>query len=146
MLLPTGTVDGWLDIGQGLRLGAVRREVWAVSGANGISELKADADYFRVVLLLERPYTEVVSAISRFAEVQDMRVPFRYVAVVKAGIGARVDHWAASALGWLLELPLSDRRDLARELQELSVGKWASQQVRQIAARESKRLAKELRS
>lgn len=125
----------YVDIGYGLGLGFSRSVGWHVvtkSDSFGFVDL---VDYFRVVVLLERPYQEVVRMLAEYSKCVHGVADFPLWKIVGAGLASQTDQWAGLALNWFPELPVNEKPLLVDLLGEVVRSKWARQSTRQAAAR-----------
>jgi hypothetical protein len=128
--------EKWLlDIGHGLKVGFREPEGWRVWAKNGCFELIETMDYFRVVVLLERTYSEAKKLFDDFVNRQRIADSFPMWRVVGAGLACRSDEWASLAMNWLPELPVAEKNLLREPLMQIQHAKWASQKTRQLARR-----------
>ena len=127
-----------LDIGNGLQIGRTQSGVWQVCAKNGCFDLQETADFWRVVTLLERPYSEVDLMFKGYTEKVGAKNYFPLWKVVSAGLAFEVDQWASLALVWFPHLEQSKKVKLGGLLEEVAHSKWASQKSRQLASRYAK--------
>ena len=129
-----------LDIGYGLKIGLDKSGVWQVWAKNGRFDLKQATDFWRIVTLLERPYSEIKSIINEFTEQLGSEIRFPYYKVVSAGLTFELDHWASLALSWFSYLEHDEQIMLVNLLDELEHSNWASQKSRHLARRCAKQI------
>lgn len=128
----------YLELDYGLKLGLGDTGNWQVVTKNGAFDLSHPQEFFRVVVLLERPYAEVEKLLNEYAEAKRHSARFPLWQVVSAGLSSESDQWARLALTWVPDLPQSDRMLLVNLLDEVAHSKWASQKTRQVAERHRK--------
>ena len=129
-----------LDIGNDLQIGRAQSGLWQVWAKNGCFDLREVADFRRVVILLERPYSEVDLMFKGYAEKVSIENYFPLWKVVSAGLAFETDHWASLALIWFPHLAQDEQVKLASLLEEVERSKWASQRSRQLAKRYAKKM------
>ena len=128
----------WIDLGHELRLGVDGEGTWAVNAGSQTWPLSVPDDYYRLVILLERPYPDVSHLIDSYCAVAHRDFPIELV--VRAGLIFQSDYWADLALVWLPALSPKRRVTLADALRTVSSARWARQRTRQRANRELRRL------
>jgi hypothetical protein len=132
-----------LDIGNGLKIELKSPGIWKIVAKNGCFDLIEPADFWRVVILLERPYSEIESIFNEYVEkkigVEDR---FPYWKVVSAGLDFKIDQWASLALTWFPYLEQDKKNMLGDLLENVANSKWASQKTRQLASRYIKQMHK----
>jgi hypothetical protein len=124
-----------LKIGYGLRIGLQGTMAWQIWGKNGGFNLEETADFYRVVTLLECPYSEIESILNEYAEKVGAENRFPIWKVVAAGLAFQSDQWASLALTWFPHLGKNEQAMLFDLLKEVAHSKWASQKSRQLANR-----------
>jgi hypothetical protein len=134
----TPNESGLLDIGYGLKIGVAASAAWQVWGKSGCFKLTEISDFYRVVTLLERSYSEVESMLSDYAKRISAPSPFPLWKVVGAGLAFQSDQWASLALAWFPYLKQSEKTTLIHLLKDVAHSQWASQKNRQLADRYSK--------
>lgn len=136
------TPDGTdlLDIGYGLRIGLQGPATWQIWGKNGCFNLVETADFYRVVILLERPHAEIETILNGYAEKVGAENRFPLWRVVGAGLAFQSDQWASLALTWFPHLGQNEKVMLGGLLEEVAHSKWASQKSRQLANRYAKQI------
>lgn len=130
---PSFSEKSLLDIGYGLRIGLKGLSIWQVWAKSGCFDLTDTADFFRVVVLLERSYFEAQSVLREFAEQQNAEDQFPLWKVVGAGLASQSDQWTGLALMWVPHLPAAEKAKLESLLVDIHSAKWASQKSRQLA-------------
>lgn len=123
-----------LEISSGVRIGCSESGKWLVEAKNGVFPLQETADFWRVVVLLERKYSDVKSMFEQFAS-----SPFPYWRLVGAGLGFKTEQWASLALSWVPELQPQELLLIKSALDDVASSKWASQKSRQLADKFAKR-------
>ncbi|TXH61921.1 hypothetical protein [Piscinibacter sp.] len=129
-----------LDIGYGLKVGLKGQSVWQVWAKNGCFDLNETSDFCRVLVLLEKPYSEAKALLDGYADNQRAERGFPMWRVVDAGLACQSDQWAGLALKWLPDLPEGERGLLRDSLLQVHGAKWASQKSRQLAERYAKQI------
>jgi hypothetical protein len=129
-----------LDLQHGLRLTVDSDGRWVVLASNGNFPLRAPNDYYRLLSLLERPYADVLLTINAYREKQAISLDFPMEAIVRVAFICKSENLAKLALAWFAELPRQQRVGLTAELREIAASRWASQNTRQVAKRELKRV------
>jgi hypothetical protein len=129
-----------LDIGYGLKVGLKGQSVWQVWAKNGCADLNQTSDFLRVLVLLEKPYSEAKALLDGYADSQRAEHGFPLWRVVGAGLACQSDQWASLALRWLPDLPEGDKAQLLDLLLQVHEAKWASQKSRQLADRFAKQI------
>jgi hypothetical protein len=137
---PSSNETDLLDIGYGLRIRLKRSGIWQVLAKNGSFDLIEAADFWRVVTLLERPYSEVSSTFYEYEKKINAEYHFPYWKVVSAGLAFEVDQWASLALTWFPYLKKREKAMLVDLLDAIVHSKWASQKSRQLANRYVKQM------
>jgi hypothetical protein len=122
-----------LDIGHGLKIGLKGRSIWQVWAKHDCFDMAETNDFYRVMVLLERPYSEAESLLNDYAEKQNAEGRFPLWRVVGSGLACQSDQWASLALTWIPYLPHSEKALLQDLLMEVRRSKWASQKSRQLA-------------
>lgn len=130
------------DIGSDLRIGLKGRQTWQVWARNGCFDLVEVRDFWRVLILLERPYVEVESAINKFAAQQGAEGRFPLWKIVGVGLESQSVHWVPCALEWFPSLADEEKILLKDFLKEVRGSKWVSQKSRQLADLYLKGIAK----
>lgn len=125
--------DAMLDIGNGLRIGLKDSAAWFVQAKNGSFDLGETVEFTRVLVLLERPYSEAQLLLKELSDRQNAEHQFPLWKVVCAGLDIQSDQWASLALTWVPSLPVSEQALLEGSLMSLRTSKWASQKSRQLA-------------
>jgi hypothetical protein len=132
-----------LEIKDGIYLG-IDKGFWAILAKGGvICQMEKEADFFRVISLLESPFSETVDLIESFRRLHQVELAFPFDSLVKTGLNCMSDYWAGLALSWLKEMPPQIKKKLLNEITEVSRAKWASQKTRMVAKRELKVLSKQ---
>ena len=131
---------GLLEIGYGICIGLKEPATWQACGKNGCFNLTTMDDFYRVLILLERPYFEVEPLLSGYAEKIHAEIYFPLWKVVGAGLTCQSDQWARLALNWFPCLEQVEKTRLLALLDKVAHSKWASQKSRQLADRYAKQL------
>ena len=126
----------WIDLGGDHRLGINADGEWVMSTRSGNYALKQHQDYYRLLILLERPAADVFEIINNYRASIGVSLDFFLELVVQAGLVSGMDYWADLALKWLPYLSLVRRRQLENALRDLASSKWAKQRTRQRAKQE----------
>ncbi|WP_143074256.1 hypothetical protein [Roseateles sp. YR242] len=128
-----------LEISNGVRVGCSESGKWLVEAKNGVFPLQETTDFWRVVVLLERKYSDVKSMFEEFAHECAPSSPFPYWRLVGAGLGFKTEQWASLALNWVPELQPEELLLIKPALEDVASSKWASQKSRQLADKFAKR-------
>lgn len=114
--------------------------MWQVWAKNGSFDLNETSDFYRMLVLLEKPYSEAKALLDGYADRQRAERGFPMWRVVGAGLACQSDQWASLALKWLPDLPEGERALLRDLLLQVHGAKWASQKSRQLAERYAKQI------
>lgn len=126
-----------LEVGYGLKIGQTDG-IWNVYAKSGSFALIETSDFFRVVVLLERPYEETKSLFDEYVLRSGASTQFPFWKVVGAAFASRSDQWLSLALTWFPNLVPSERIALRDHLVVVGKSKWASQRNRQMAEKYAK--------
>lgn len=129
-----------LDIGYGLKIGLKRQTVWQVWAKNGGVDLHETLDFHRVLVLLEKSFSEAEALLHRFADTQRAANKFPLWRVVGAGLACESELWASLALQWWPHLSAGERAMLRDPIGQVVEAKWASQKSRQLTDRFARQL------
>lgn len=129
-----------LEISNGLRIGLAESGTWQIWAKNGCFDLREIADYWRVVILLERPYSEIELTFNKYAEKINTKNSFPLWKIVGAGLAFGLDEWANLALAWFPHLTQDEKVMISDLLENVASSKWASQKSRQLANRYIKQM------
>jgi len=131
----------WLDLGDDLHLGVDADGAWLIgSPSKGERHvLTSFDDYRRLLVLLKRPYADILGLIEAYRTSQSVSSTFPMEAVVRAGLIFKTEYWASLAVRWFPSLAPEQRSKLASELKDVALSTWASQKTRQLALREYRR-------
>ncbi|MFD1984031.1 hypothetical protein ACFSOZ_15350 [Mesorhizobium newzealandense] len=99
---------------------------WEVGHDGQWRSLREPRDYWRVVILLEKPMPEVVAAVGKFGD------DFPYVNVVYSGL-LMSQNWARLAVGWIPLLPAADQGMLVPTLADIEKTSAFDQNLRRTA-------------
>lgn len=127
-----------LDIGNGLKIGLTQLGVWQVCAKNAQFDLRDCKDFWRVVTLLEYPFSHVDCMFKEYAEKIGAKDCFPLWKVVGAGLTFEMEYWANLALVWFPQLAQDEQIMLSGLLEKVERSTWASQKSRQLARRYAK--------
>lgn len=129
-----------LEISNGLRIGLTKSNTWQVWAKNGCFDLIDIADFWRIVIILERPYSEIELIFKKYAKKVNVENSFPLWKVVGAGLAFGLDEWANLALAWFPYLKQDEKVMISDLLENVASSKWASQKSRQLANRYIKQM------
>ena len=126
------------------RLGLTTQGQWVTETRMGLYELQTPTSFFRVLPLLEQPYTDIIQRIIQRSPSEEwsdiLIIYFPSVKVVRAGLVHGSSYWASLAFEWFDELSPPQQQELISVLKEVMKSRWAGQQLRHKAKRYLKQL------
>jgi hypothetical protein len=122
-----------LEIDTGISVGVSDTGIWIVRSGDNEFLLEETDDYFRAWLLLERPFSEVKSALERIAADAKAGASFSFAKLIGSALKAKSGQWTDRAMTWVPFLTLTEKASLRSLFIEARDSKWASQKSRQLA-------------
>ena len=127
----------WID--EGVRIGVEKPVRWYVEAKGKRYDLCEVRDFFRVWLLLERPYPEVKSELDALAKEAGATDTFPMWKVVACAFLSKTANNAEDAVTWLPFMEPGELALFSDLLGEVRDAKWARQRTRQMARKFKKK-------